>query len=126
MLMFEDLNWKGAIRRAAFAALLYLLFIYILGVAYPDTFGAGGMSSAIVVALVFFFFYAILFAFTDRSKRRRFARMKAESKGTKFGTKTARATDPDASGDEEAEAGELRGRHNPNTSRRKTARRRRR
>ncbi len=124
--MFEDLNWRGAIRRAAFAALLYLLFIYILGVAYPDTFGAGGMSSAIVVALVFFFFYTILFAFTDRSKRRRLSRMKAESKGKKPGAKNAGASDPAASGDEEVGTAELRGRQNPNTSRRKTARRRRR
>lgn len=121
--MFEDLNWKSAIRRAAFAALLYLLFVYIMGVAYPDTFGAGGMESAFVVALVFFFFYAILFAFTDRSKRRRIARMKAERQGKKPGAKAARATE---AGDEEAGPGELRGRHNPNTSRRKAARRRRR
>ncbi|CAN5287657.1 hypothetical protein BH24ACT19_BH24ACT19_15700 [soil metagenome] len=121
--MFEDLNWKSAIRRAAFAALLYLLFVYILGVAYPDTFGAGGMNSAVVVAAVFFFFYAILFAFTDRSKRRRSARMKAESKGK---NPKAKATGTDAGGDEEAGAGDLKGRHNPNTSRRKTTRRRRR
>ena len=121
--MFEDLNWKSAIRRAAFDALLYLMFIYILGVAYPDTFEAGGMSSAVVVAAVFFLFYAILFAFTDRSKRRRLARMKAESKGKKPKSKT---TDPDADGDEEAGSVDLRGRHNPNTSRRKTTRRRRR
>ena len=84
------------------------------------------MSSAVVVALVFFFFYAILFAFTDRSKRRRLARMKAESKGKKPVSKNAKTTAPDASGDEEAGPGELRGRYNPNTSRRKTARRRRR
>lgn len=124
--MFEDLNWKSAIRRAAFAALLYLVFVYILGVAYPDTFGAGGMSSAVVVAVVFFFFYAILFAFTDRSKRRRLARMKAGSKGKNPKAKAAKTTDPDAAGDGEAGASDLRGRQNPNTSRRKTTRRRRR
>ena len=124
--MFEDLNWKSAIRRAAFAALLYLLFVYILGVAYPDTFGAGGMSSAVVVAVVFFFFYAILFAFTDRSKRRRLSRMKAESQGKKPRSKAAKTTDPDADGDEETGSSDLKGRQNPNTSRRKTTRRRRR
>ncbi len=125
--MFEDLDWKSAIRRAAIAAFLYLLFVYVLGVAYPDTFGAGGMTSAVVVAVVFFFFYAILFAFTDRSKRRRLARNRAEAKGEKPRSKaSAKATNPDETGDEEAEASELRGRHNPNTSRRKTARRRRR
>ncbi len=120
--MFEDLNWKSAIKRAAFAALLYLLFVYILGVASPDTFEAGGLSS-VVVAAVFFFFYTILFAFTDRSKRRRLARMKAESQGKKPKSKAAKTVD--AAGDGEDGASDLRGRHNPNTSRRKTTRRRR-
>ena len=123
--MFEDLDWKGAFRRAAFAAALYLLFVYVMSKAFPESFGAGGnLTSAVVVALIFFFVYAPLFAFTERRKRRRLAEMKAlEKKGKKPGAGTTARTDADG---DEAGAESLRGRHNPNTSRKKAARRRRR
>ena len=48
--------------------------------------------------------------------------MRAQKKG-KSGAKTSGK--PGAAEEEEAEAGSLRGRHNPNTSRKKAARRRR-
>jgi hypothetical protein len=126
--MFEDLDWKGAFKRAAFAAALYLLFVYVMSIAFPDSFGANGnITSALIVAVLFFFAYAPLFAFTERRKRRRLAEMKAQKKGkpgarTGFGT-TASGSDTDG---EEAGERDLRGRHNPNTSRKKAARRRRR
>ena len=126
--MFEDLDWKSALRRAAFAAALYLLFLYMMTVAFPDSFGAStNLVSALSIALMFFLLYAPVFAFADRRKRRRLAELRAQKKG-KSGTETA-AKAKSGSGeedDEEAEAGDLRGRHNPNTSRKKAARRRRR
>jgi flagellar biosynthesis/type III secretory pathway M-ring protein FliF/YscJ len=124
--MFEDLNWKAAFRRAAFAAALYLLFVYVMSTAFPDTFGASGnLASALIVALIFFFVYAPLFAFAERRKKRRLAEMKAQTKGKKPGSAARTAAGSDA-GEEDAEAESLKGRHNPNTSRKKTARRRRR
>jgi hypothetical protein len=129
--MFEDLDWKGAFRRAAFAAALYVLFIYVMTIAFPDTFGAStNIVSTLVVAVAFFLIYTPFFAFAERRKKRRLAEMKAQQKG-KPGAKTgaranARATQGTGPDDEEAGEGDLRGRHNPNTSRRKAARRRRR
>ena len=129
--MFEDLDWKGAVKRAAFAAALYVLFIYVMAVAFPETFGAStNIISTLVVAVAFFLIYTPFFAFAERRKRRRLAAMKAQPKGNPIGSTGTRAnakdtqeTGPD---DEEAGEGNLRGRHNPNTSRRKAARRRRR
>ena len=129
--MFEDLDWKGAFKRAAFAAALYVLFIYVMTIAFPDTFGAStNIVSTLVVAVAFFLIYTPFFAFAERRKKRRLAEMKAQQKGkpgAKTGTRAnAGATQETASDDEEAGEGDLRGRHNPNTSRRKAARRRRR
>ena len=129
--MFEDLDWKGAVKRAAFAAALYVLFIYVMAVAFPETFGAStNIISTLVVAVAFFLIYTPFFAFAERRKRRRLAAMKAQQKGkplvrtgTRANAKDTQETGPD---DEEAGEGNLRGRHNPNTSRRKAARRRRR
>ncbi|MCA1718445.1 MAG: hypothetical protein LC781_17010, partial [Actinobacteria bacterium] len=126
--MFEDLDWKGAFKRAAFAAALYVLFIYVMTIAFPDTFGAStNIVSTLVVAVAFFLIYTPFFAFAERRKKRRLAEMKAQQKG-KPGAKTgarakAGATQGTGPDDEEAGEGDLRGRHNPNTSRRKAARR---
>lgn len=129
--MFEDLDWKGAVKRAAFAAALYLLFIYVMTIAFPESFGAStNIVSTLVVAVAFFLIYTPFFAFAERRKRRRLAEMKAQQKGKsgeRTGTRTnAKAAQGTGSDDEGTEEGKLRGRHNPNTSRRKAARRRRR
>jgi flagellar biosynthesis/type III secretory pathway M-ring protein FliF/YscJ len=129
--MFEGLDWKGAFKRAAFAAALYVLFIYVMTIAFPESFGAStNIVSTLVVAVAFFLIYTPFFAFAERRKKRRQAEMRAQQKGkpgaktgTKANARAAQGTDPD---DEEAGEGNLRGRHNPNTSRRKAARRRRR
>ena len=129
--MFEDLDWKGAVKRAAFAAALYVLFIYVMTIAFPESFGAStNIISTLVVALAFFLIYTPFFAFAERRKRRRLAEMRAQQKGkpgerarARANAKAAQGTGPDG---EEAGEGNLRGRHNPNTSRRKAARRRRR
>jgi uncharacterized membrane protein len=129
MKLFEDLEWGPAFKRAAFLVAFWLLALYILNVAYPETFVLGldssaGIISMLVNAVLFFFFFAVFTAFTERSKKRRAAAIRAQRKGEAG----ARVKDkPGAPEDgEEAEPGELRGRHNPNTSRKKAVRRRRR
>jgi hypothetical protein len=129
--MFEDLDWKGAVKRAAFAAALYVLFIYVMTILFPESFGTStNVVSTLVVAVAFFLIYTPFFAFAERRKRRRQAEMRAQQKGkpgaktgTRANTRDTQGTGPD---DEEAGMSNLRGRHNPNTSRRKAARRRRR
>ena len=123
--MFEDLDWKGAFKRSALAASLYLVFIYVMSVAFPDSFGGGGsLTSALIVAGLFFLLYAPVFAFSERRKRRRMSGMRTQSKGKTGMAKVT--TRPDEENHEGYERSNLRGRHNPNTSRRKAARRRRR
>lgn len=130
--MFEDLDWKGAFRRAAFAAALYLLFVYVMSVAFPESFGAGSsLASSLVIAGVFFFVYAPIFAFAERRKRRRLAELRAQQKGKKPGARVgsngrAKSNAGSETEDGEPEGENLRGRQNPNTSRKKASRRRRR
>lgn len=133
MKLFEDLEWGPAFKRAAFLVVFWLLALYVLNVAFPETFVLGldssaGVISLLVNAVLFFFFFAVFTAFTERSKKRRAAAMRAQRKGgtgarNTGGTKGKSDVPED---EEEAESGDLRGRHNPNTSRRKAARRRRR
>jgi uncharacterized membrane protein len=132
MKLFEDLQWGPAFKRAAFLVAFWLLALYVLNVAFPETFVLGldttaGVVSMLVNAVLFFFFFAVFTAFTERSKRRRAAAIRAQRKGTTgaraAGTKNRSGTSEDA---EETGPGDLRGRHNPNTSRKKTARQRRR
>ncbi len=132
MKLFEDLQWGPAFKRAAFLVAFWLLALYVLNVAFPETFVLGldttaGVISMLVNAVLFFFFFAVFTAFTERSKRRRAAAIRAQRKGTTrastAGTKNKPGTPEDG---EETEAGDLRGRHNPNTSRKKAARQRRR
>jgi hypothetical protein len=124
--MFEDLDWKGAFRRAAFAAALYLLFIYVMSIAFPESFGGTNLVSSLVIAVAFFFIYAPVFAFAERRKKRRLAELNAQKKGKPGARAKAGTTGGSGADGEEAEGGDLRGRHNPNTSRKKAARRRRR
>jgi hypothetical protein len=124
--MFEDLDWKGAFRRAAFAAALYLLFIYVMSLAFPNSFGGTNLVSSLIIAVAFFIIYAPVFAFAERRKKRRLAELNAQKKGKPGARAKAGTTGGSGADGEEAEAGDLRGRHNPNTSRKKAARRRRR
>ena len=133
MKLFEDLEWGPAFKRAAFLVAFWLLALYILNVSFPETFVLGldstaGVISMLVNAVLFFFFFAVFTAFTERSKKRRAAAIRAQRKGETGARNTvgAKGKSGVAEDGEEAEPGELRGRHNPNTSRKKAARRRRR
>jgi hypothetical protein len=128
----EGLEWRAAFRRAALFVVIWLLSIYVLSTAFPESFGLGLDSSAGIVTLlvntvIFFFFFAVLTAFAERSKKRARARHSARLRAQRKGKPDAGTTaGSGVAEDGEAELDSLKGRHNPNTSRKKTARRRRR
>ena len=117
--MFEDLNWKSAARRSAVVIAIYLGLLYLLSVIFPgsnfnlDT--RAQVISLLVNALIFFFIFTFVYALVERSRERRMAAARKQKKPGKQDTKE---------GDEEADTSSLKGRPNPNTSRKKTRRRR--
>ncbi len=115
--MFEDLNWKWAARRAAVVIGIYLALLYFLSVAFPESSFAlrsrEQVYQLLVYAAFFFIIFTFMYAFVERSRRRRMAEMRRKSKQAK----------PTAE-DSEEEPGTLKGRPNPNTSRKKARRRR--
>lgn len=116
--VFEDLNWRVAFKRAAVLIALYLALTYVLSTAFPGSFGVSlsELPFFAVNAVFFFFIFAAVYAFSERAKRRRMARMKDEEKSKDSG-----------SGDENGQKeGSLKGQLNPNTSRKKAARKRKR
>jgi hypothetical protein len=114
--MFEDLNWTWAARRAAVVIGIYVALLYVLSTVSPETFGLQSreqITSLLVNAALFFIIFTFVYAFVDRSRRRRLAEANKKSKPEK-----------PSGEDSEAEHGALRGRPNPNTSRKKARRRR--
>jgi hypothetical protein len=113
--MFEDLNWKFAARRAAVVIAIYLGLLYILSIAFPDTNfrleSREQILSLLVNAVFFFLIFTLVYAYIDRSRRRRLAEM-SQNKPAKPSAK------------ETESSGELKGRPNPNTSRKKARRKR--
>ena len=121
--MFEDLDWRGALKRAGLTVLFYLLLVYVLNVAFPGSYG--GPVALAVNALFLFLIFTLFHAFIDRRRRRREAQLRAQRKGKQPARKGGAKTTAAGEGDEEAADGTLKGRHNPNTSRKKASRRRR-
>ena len=115
--MFEDLNWKWAARRAAVVIAIYLGLFYLLSVALPESGFSlqkpGALSALLFNAAAFFIIFTFIYAYVERSRRRRLAEANKRSKPEK-----------PSGEDSEAEPGALRGRPNPNTSRKKARRRR--
>jgi amino acid permease len=112
--MFEDLNWKWAARRAAVVIGIYLVLLYVLSTIYPESFGLQDSSqivSLLINAAFFFVVFTFVYAYVERSRRRRMAEMSKKSK----------SAEPS---DEDSEPSALKGRPNPNTSRKKARRRR--
>jgi amino acid transporter len=114
--MFEDLNWKYAARRAAVVIAIYLGLLYVLSIAFPES----GFKletreqilSLLVNAVMFFFVFTLVYALVDRSRRRRLGETTQGSKADK------------PTGEAEGPSGPLKGRPNPNTSRKKARRKR--
>src|SRR3712207_5092443 len=115
--MFEDLNWKSAARRSAVVIAIYLGLLYLLSVAFPGSSfnmdSRGQIISLFVNAIIFFFIFTFVYAFVERSRNRRIAEARKQQK----------KPEKQADGDQETDAASLKGRPNPNTSRKKTRRR---
>ena len=116
--MFEGLKWKSAARRSAIVIAIYLGLLYILGIAFPGSnFSLDSRSqilSLLINATLFFFIFTFVYALIERSRERRTAEANKQRKAGK----------PSQNGDAEDDASSLKGRPNPNTSRRKSRRRR--
>lgn len=117
--MFEGLKWKAAARRSAVVIAIYLGLLYLLSVLFPnsnfnlDT--RAQIISLLINAAIFFFIFTFIYALVERSRDRRVAEAGKQNKAGK----PARGGE-----DSEADASSLRGRPNPNTSRKKSRRRR--
>ena len=118
--MFEGLDWRSAARRSAVVIGIYLALFYALSTIFPKQFGLDSQAEVISLlgnAVVFFFVFTLVYAYIERSRKRRTAELqKQQGKGSK-------ASGPARTG-EGAEGGALKGRPNPNTSRKKSRRRR--
>ena len=117
--MFEGLKWKSAARRSAVVIVIYLGLLYLLSVMFPgsnfklDT--RAQIISLLVNAAIFFFIFTFIYALIERSRERRMGEARKQQRSGKQTSKE---------GEEGAEASSLKGRPNPNTSRKKTRRRR--
>lgn len=120
--MFKDLDWKGAVKRAALTVLIYLGLVYVLNVALPGT-STGILPTALNAALLFVVF-TFFHAFVERRKKRQKSALRSQGKEkTKNKSTTASDTEEDEGGVNLSK--DFKGRRNPNTSRRKASRRRR-
>lgn len=114
--MFEGLNWKAAARRSAIVIGIYIALFYVLSVAFPQTFGLGDNAQIVgllINAVIFFFVFTVVYAFVERNRNRRMQQMKKQQQSK-----------PDRPEHDPETPGALKGRPNPNTSRRKTRRKR--
>ncbi len=115
--MFEGLNWRNAFKRAAIFTAIWLGLVYVMHTINPKFFQLGdsrALLSLAVNSVIFFFLYALFFAFIERRK----ARAQSDAKGKK--SKPGKT----AEDGEELQNGALKGQYNPNTSRKKSRRRR--
>jgi hypothetical protein len=116
--MFEGLNWKSAARRSAVVIALYLGLLYLLSVLFPkSSFNLDNQAqiiSLLINAVIFFFVFTFVYAFIERNRNRRIAEARKQNKP---GKPARDEGDPE-------DASSLRGHPNPNTSRKKTRRRR--
>ena len=109
--MFEGLNWKAAARRSAIVIGIYVGLFYVLSVAFPRSFPFD--ASLLPMAAFFFIVFTFVYAFIERNRTRRLAQAKNQQPD-----KTSRPE-----GDPESPSA-YKGRPNPNTSRKKTRRKR--
>jgi hypothetical protein len=117
--MFEGLKWKSAARRSAIVIAIYLGLLYVIGIAFPGSSfsldSRGQILSLLLNATMFFLIFTFVYALIERSRERRITEASKQKKSGK----------PSQNGnDQEADASSLRGRPNPNTSRKKSRRRR--
>ena len=109
--MFEGLNLRAAARRSAIVIGIYIGLFYVLSVAFPQNFPFD--ASLIPMAAFFFIVFTFVYAFVERNRTRRLAQAKKQQPGQT----------PRPEGDPESPS-VYKGRPNPNTSRKKTRRKR--
>ena len=117
----RDLEWRAGLRRAVIFMFIYAAILYVMNVAFPETFGIRSeqLSGLLVNAVFFFLLLTVLFSWTEKRRKERMAELQNRQRGNK----PARASGEDG---EEPPEGSLRGQPNPNTSRKKARRRSRR
>ena len=121
--MFKDLKWKPAFKKAAVFVVLWFVLIYVLdrsGIKQFDVKGQQELFSLALNGVFFFFVFAFVLAFSEKRRADRLTKYKAQKKGK--GGKPARTATDDS---EDAEPSALKGRYNPNTSRKRAKARRR-
>lgn len=109
--MFEGLNWKAAARRSAIVIGIYIGLFYVLSVAFPRSFPFD--ATLLPMAAFFFVIFTFVYAFVERNRTRRLAQTKKQQPGK-----------PSPPEGESESPGAYKGRPNPNTSRKKTRRKR--
>ncbi len=94
---------------------LYAIILYVMSAAFPETFGVTReqLPGLLINAVFFFLILTVFFAFTEKRRAQRIAELKARKQGKQAKTE-----------EEDGEPGPLKGRPNPNTSRKKARRRR--
>src|SRR5215210_5289785 len=106
--MFEGLEWKNAFKRAAIFVGIWLALIYVFKTAFPEYVNlrfdsSAGIVTFLVYPVFFFFLFTVFTAFAERSKKRRFAQLKAEKKG-RSSVRAARSTGGSNAAEEDEEA----------------------
>lgn len=113
--MMKNLDLKAGFRRAAIFIVLYAVILYTMSVLFPKTFGISEeqLPSIAIQGIFFFLILGVFFAFTENRRKQRIAELKAKKQGKQPKTE---------GGNEEPSA--FKGKPNPNTSRKKSRRRR--
>jgi flagellar biosynthesis/type III secretory pathway M-ring protein FliF/YscJ len=111
----KNFDWKAGFRRAAIFILLYAAILYIMNTAFPETFGIaeGQLPSILIQGVFFFLILAVFFSWTEKRRRQRIEELRARKQGQQ--------NRPES---DDEDPGPLKGKPNPNTSRKKARRRR--
>ncbi len=111
----KNLDLRAGFRRAAIFIALYAVILYTMNILFPRPFGITQeqLPGIAIQGAFFFLLLGVLFAFTEKRRKRRIAELRAKNQG--------KTTRPEG---ENAEPGPYKGKPNPNTSRKKSRRRR--
>lgn len=112
----RDFHWRAGLRRAVLFILLYFAILYVMNVLFPESLGITSqqLPGIAINATVFFVLFTVLFAWTEKRRAQRMAESRSNKK-----------SDPKGGQDgDETSGSSLKGRPNPNTSRKKARRRR--
>lgn len=112
----RNLNWRSAFRRASIFTLIWLGIVYVTSVIWPQSFGIEVPEELPFLAINAVFFFVIFAVFSALTERRRERYRSQQAQKNASGKEKP---------EENGETGPLKGQLNPNTSRKKSARKRR-